>query len=127
MKIALLKYQCSETIKKSINQIIMKIQLNTDHNIEGNERLQAFLENKISNALSRFESYVTRVEVHLSDQNAGKSGPNDKRCLLEVRPEGREPLTVTANADTVENAVNNAIEKIKNVLDTEVGKLNASR
>nr|WP_068889338.1 HPF/RaiA family ribosome-associated protein [Pedobacter panaciterrae] len=105
----------------------MKIQLNTDHNIEGNERLQAFLENKISNALSRFESYVTRVEVHLSDQNAGKSGPNDKRCLLEVRPEGREPLTVTANADTVENAVNNAIEKIKNVLDTEVGKLNASR
>lgn len=105
----------------------MKIQLNTDQNIEGNERLQAFLENKISNALSRFESYLTRVEVHLSDENAGKNGPNDKRCLLEVRPQGREPLTVTANSDTVESAVNNALEKIKKVLDTEVGKLNASR
>lgn len=105
----------------------MKIQLNTDHNIEGNERLQAFLENKISGALSRFENYITRIEVHLSDENAGKSGPNDKRCLLEVRPEGREPLSVTANADTVESAVNSAIAKIKQVLDTEIGKLSSSR
>lgn len=104
----------------------MKIQVNTDHNIEGNERLQAFLENKLSNALSRFESFLTRVEVHLSDENAEKNGPKDKRCVLEVRPEGREPLTVTAHSDTVESAVNNAIEKIKHVLDTETGKLNTS-
>lgn len=105
----------------------MKIQLDTDHNIEGNERLQAFLENKISSALSRFENYITRLKVHLSDENAGKNGPNDKRCLLEVRLEGREPLSVTANADTVESAVNSAIAKIKQVLDTEIGKLTSSR
>ncbi|MBB5438168.1 ribosome-associated translation inhibitor RaiA [Pedobacter sp. AK017] len=105
----------------------MKIHINTDHNIEGNERLQSFLENKISNALSRFENYLTRVEVHLSDENAGKNGPMDKRCLLEVRPEGKEPLTVTANADTIEAAVSNAIEKMKQVLTTELGKQTSLR
>lgn len=101
----------------------MKIQINTDHNIEGNERLDAFLENKVANALSRFENHITRIELHLSDENASKSGPEDKRCLLEARLEGREPLTVTGNADTVESAVNAAIEKMKHVLDTVLGKL----
>ncbi len=101
----------------------MTIQINTDNNIEGNERLQAFLEEKLTSSLSRFESHITRVEVHLSDQNAGKSGANDKRCVLEVRTEGKDPLTVTANADTVEMAINSAIDKIKHVLDTELGKL----
>ncbi|MFD0764634.1 HPF/RaiA family ribosome-associated protein [Mucilaginibacter lutimaris] len=101
----------------------MKIQINTDHNIEGNERLQAFLENKITNALGRFENHITRIELHLSDDNAGKSGPDDKRCLLEARLEGREPLSVTANSETVESAVNSAIEKIKKVLTTALEKM----
>ncbi|MEO5892475.1 MAG: HPF/RaiA family ribosome-associated protein [Ferruginibacter sp.] len=101
----------------------MNIQINTDHNIDGNERLQAFLENKISTSLSRFENHLARIEVYLSDENAGKSSPNDKRCLLEARMERHEPLSVTANADTIESAVNSAIEKIKQVLDTTIGKL----
>jgi len=105
----------------------MNIQINTDNHIEGNERLQAFLQDKIANAFSRFENHLTRIEVHLSDENAGKSGPNDKRCVLEARPEGRTPMTVTANADTIESVVNNAIDKMKKVLDTEFGKSNGGR
>lgn len=105
----------------------MNIQINTDHNIEGNERLQGFLENKISSALARFENHLTTIVVHISDENAGKSGPDDKRCLLESRLHGRAPLTVSANADTIESAVNSAIEKMKSVLDTEFGKSNGSR
>ncbi len=105
----------------------MTIQLNTDNNIDGNERLQAFLETKLNSSLSRFEAHITRIEVHLSDQNAGKNGVNDKRCLLEVRTEGKEPLIVTANEDTIETAIYSAIDKIKHVLDTELGKLNSSR
>ncbi|MGY4386105.1 ribosome-associated translation inhibitor RaiA [Pedobacter sp. UYP24] len=105
----------------------MKVQINTDHNIEGTERLQEFLENKIATAFTRFESHLSRIEIHLSDENAGKTGPKDKRCLLEARPNGMEPLTVTANADTIESVVSSAIEKMKHVLDTEIGKLNAAR
>lgn len=105
----------------------MNIQINTDNNIEGSERLQSFLETKISSTLSRFESHITRIEVHLSDENAGKNGPKDKRCLIEARLDGKDPLTATANSDTVENAVSNAIDKIKQVLDTQLGKSNAAR
>ncbi|MCC8410776.1 HPF/RaiA family ribosome-associated protein [Mucilaginibacter sp. UR6-1] len=105
----------------------MNIQINTDKNIDGNERLQAFLEDKLTNALSRFESHLTRIELHLSDENAGKSGPDDKRCLLEARIEGHEPLSVRANGDTVETAVNDAINKIKNLLDHVMGKQNLKK
>ncbi|RZM26860.1 MAG: HPF/RaiA family ribosome-associated protein, partial [Pedobacter sp.] len=91
----------------------MKIQINTDQNIEGNERVQSFLEQKISDALARFESHITRVELHLSDENSIKNGPDDIRCLFEVRLEGLEPLAVTANADTIEAVVSKAIDKVK--------------
>lgn len=101
----------------------MNIQINTDHNIDGNERLQAYIKSKITDALKRFENQITRVEIHLSDENAGKTGLDDKRCLLEARLEGHEPLSVTANADTIENALNSATDKIKRVLETVVGKL----
>ena len=105
----------------------MKIQINTDHNVDGNERLHAFLEDKITNALKRFENHLTRIEVHLSDENAIKNGPDDIRCLFEVRLEGREPLAVTANANTIEAVVSMAIEKVKSLLDTQLGKQTDSR
>ncbi len=103
----------------------MIIQVNTDHHIDGNERLGAFLENKIADSLSRFSNQITRVEVHLADENGSKGGENDKRCTLEARLEGIEPLAVTEHADTVDKAVNGAINKLKSALDSVIGKLRA--
>lgn len=105
----------------------MNIQINTDRNIDGNERLQGYFDNKITTAFSRFTNHITSIIIHLSDENAGKTGPDDKRCVLEVRGEGRNPQTVTANADTIDLAVNGAIDKMKRVLDTEYGKLSQVR
>ena len=36
----------------------------------------------------RFSAHITRVEVHLGDENAGKRGSDDKRCMMEARLEG---------------------------------------
>lgn len=105
----------------------MKIQINTDHNIENSERLDSFLQEMVATAFKRYDSHITRVEVHLSDENSGKNGPEDKRCLLEVRTEGKQPHSTTANADTLEKAVNGAITKMKQVLETEIGKTTAHR
>ena len=58
----------------------MPIQINTDHNIEGRESLANHVRALVATALSRHEERVTRVEVHLSDQNSGKGGSDDKRC-----------------------------------------------
>jgi len=101
----------------------MLIQINTDKNIKGSEALSSKLTGIISDELSRFNNHITRVEVHLSDENSHKSGVNDKRCVLEARLEKRKPIAVTSQADTVELAVDGAVEKLKNSLTTIIGRL----
>lgn len=100
----------------------MTIQFNTDNNVTGKEELTAPLTDLISNKLDRFSERITRVEVHLSDENANKGGQNDKRCLLEARMEGKKPITVTNLANTHEQAVEGAIDKLKTSLDTIIGR-----
>jgi ribosome-associated translation inhibitor RaiA len=101
----------------------MTIQFNTDNNIKGSEKLRAYLTDLISEELSRFSDQITRVEVHLSDENGPKEGLNDKRCIIEARLEGMKPIAVTNHADTHELAVEGAIEKLKTSLETILGRL----
>ena len=91
----------------------MTIQLNTDKNIEGSERLTNYINDTISEELSRFNDYITRIEVHLSDENGAKEGANDKKCVLEARIKNKQPIAATSNADTVEKALSDSLSKIK--------------
>jgi ribosome-associated translation inhibitor RaiA len=100
----------------------MKIQFNTDNNIKGTEELRGPLEERITTSLSRFSDRITRVEVHLNDENSHKNGQNDKRCMLEARLEGMQPISVTNNDATEDQAVKGAIDKLKAALDTVIGK-----
>lgn len=103
----------------------MQIQLNTDKNITGDEALAHSVETTLNRVLARFSGKVTRLEVHLSDENStSKSGVIDKRCLLEARLAGLDPVTVSDLALTVEQAVNGAAHKMVSLLDSELGKLN---
>ncbi len=65
----------------------------------------------IEAGLSRFKKRLTRVEVHLSDVNGPKGG-RDCRCALEARPAGRQPVAVTSEAHTSDDAVKGAVEKM---------------
>ena len=100
----------------------MTIQFNTDKNIQGREELTTPLIGLISEELNRFSDKITRVEVHLSDEDGNKDGQGDKRCLLEARLEGRQPIAVTNMADTHEQAVEGAINKLKASLETILGR-----
>ncbi len=101
----------------------MDVQLNTDRNIEGNEALAARVAATVERALRRFDDQITRVEVHLSDENAGKFGVGDKRCLMEARLEGRQPVAVTHQAGSLIEAVDGAANKLKSLLDSALGRL----
>ena len=101
----------------------MTIQLNADNNLKIHELFGKELKDLLTEELSRFSEHITKLEVHLSDDNGGKDGPNDKRCMLEARLEGRQPIAVTAHADTLEQSVAAAIDKLKNSLDTILGRL----
>ncbi|HEY8387210.1 MAG TPA: HPF/RaiA family ribosome-associated protein [Parasegetibacter sp.] len=101
----------------------MQIQFNTDNHIKGSEKLQENLRSLIAAPLERFSSRLTRIEVHLNDENSIKGGGDDKRCMLEARIEGMQPIAVTNFGDTLENAVRGAVDKLKAALDTAIGKL----
>lgn len=100
----------------------MKIQFNTDKTINGDEKNETFFSDLIANELDRFQSHITRIEVHVADQNGKKDGINEIRCLLEARLEGRQPIAVSDQADTIEQAVSGAIDKLKAYLETILGR-----
>lgn len=103
----------------------MQIQFNTDNTVEGNARMQSHFSEEISEILKRFEDKITRVEVHLGDENNEKFGMDDKRCLIEVRLAGKNPVAVTNHANTIEKAVSGATDKMKKLLTTTFEKLKA--
>jgi hypothetical protein len=101
----------------------MKIQVNTDKNVTGSEELRLSLTSLLSEELSRFNEHITRLEVHLSDEDGIKDGLGDKRCLLEARLGGRQPIAVTNQANTHEQAVRGAVDKLKTSISTILGRL----
>lgn len=96
----------------------MIVQLNTDNNINGSEKLNENFSSAISAELERYSEHISRVEIFLADENAAKTGANDKRCTLEARVNGREPIAVTAHGDTLDIAFNTAIDKLHSSLTT---------
>jgi ribosome-associated translation inhibitor RaiA len=100
----------------------MTIQINTDNNVDGNERSKIYFSDELEKALIRFEEKITRLEVHLGDENSDKSGMNDKRCLIEARIINMQPVAVTNHAETTEKAFHGALDKIKKVLETTFEK-----
>jgi ribosome-associated translation inhibitor RaiA len=101
----------------------MQIQVNTDHNLEGREALIHWVEAEVRQILDRFSDHITRVEVHLSDENSGKSGGDDKRCLMEARISSRQPLAVHHHAGSLNDAFSGAAEKMKRSLESALGRL----
>jgi len=104
----------------------MKIQVNTDSNIQGREALAAQVTTIVEHALKRFQEHVTRVEVHLSDQNGDKSGQQDKRCVMEARLEGRPPVAASDEAATTAQAVRGAADKLSGLIDSQLGRVASS-
>lgn len=105
----------------------MHIQVNTDHTVEGHEALAAHIRGVVVDALSRMSDHIMRVEVHLTDENGSKNGKKDKRCMMEARLEGRQPIAVTDEAPTVELAVNGAADKLARLIEHTLGKLHDQR
>jgi len=103
----------------------MIIQINTDNHIVGREALSHKAEAMVASTLDHLAEHVTRVEVHLSDENAQKAGDRDKRCTMEARLEGRQPIAVTDASENLDAAIAGAAEKLKRSIDQILGRLNS--
>ncbi len=103
----------------------MQILINTDTHVDDEPDLRERIDGKITSGLARFSDRLTRVEVHVSDQNADRGGGDDMRCTLEARPAGQQPIVVVCSGATTEEAISGAVKKMRNLLDTSFGRFEA--
>jgi len=105
----------------------MKVQINTDANVDSTEGLVTHVEATLEKTLRHLKERLTRVEVHLSDVNGGKDGNDDKRCVIEARPKNLQPVSVSHQAGSLHQAIDGAASKLKTSLETVVGRLDDKR
>ncbi len=106
----------------------MELLFNTDNQIDATEAMEARANEIVDSALGRFEHHLTRIELHLADENSPqKGGSADIRCTMEARPEGLRPLTATHHDANPDAAMRGAAKKLQRALDNEFGKLDARR
>lgn len=92
------------------------------HSMSSSDALDAHVRDTINNRLERFSDRLTRVEVHLGDENGKKPGPHDKRCMLEARPAGKDPIAVEEHADDIYKAITEAAKDMVRALEKRLHK-----
>lgn len=101
----------------------MLVQFNTDIHVDGSAEVEAEIVERVTGILDRFEKHLTRLEIHLTDENSGaKGGDTDIRCTLEARITSMDPTVVTHDDATPGQAADGAARKMRRALDTALGK-----
>jgi len=67
------------------------------------------------------------VEVHLADENGQKTGGHDKKCTLEARLAGLQPVAATDHGASLDQAMDGALEKLVALLDHKLGRLHEKK
>lgn len=81
------------------------------------DAIEQFVHDRVNKELAHMSSRITRVEIHLHDDNsAQKSAANDKRCTMEARPAGRQPLAVEQSGDNLQEVISDAAGKLSRAL-----------
>jgi ribosome-associated translation inhibitor RaiA len=94
----------------------MQVQFNSDSSIMGTENVAERIERQLRERLARFVQRLTRLEVHVRDDNARKGGADEARIA------GEAPVSVTAHGDTVDAAARQAGSKLAKLLENHFGK-----
>jgi hypothetical protein len=102
----------------------VQVQINT---AKGVDVTTDWMEEEILDTLDRFGEQLTRVEVHLTDQNGDKPGTDDQRCVMEARVAGLKTVAVTHSAGNVHDAYGGALTKLSRSLDTTLAKVENRR
>jgi ribosome-associated translation inhibitor RaiA len=101
----------------------MQILMNSDHGVHGGDSATETVESIVHNAVDRFATRITRIEVHLSDTNGPKHGEHAKRCVMEARIAGVRPLAVAHEAPHMLQAVEGAADKLKRSIEHTLGRM----
>ncbi len=102
----------------------MIVQINTGNQVDIDQSVRQNINDNLTATLDRFQDRITRVQVHLNDENSEKGGAADKRCMMEARLSGLDPIAVTAHDETIHRVSRGALNKLERAIDNQLGKLN---
>ena len=100
----------------------MQIQVHSNHTVNTSASLEEWARRELGQALDRFADEISCLEVHLSDINSDRVSEDHKRCMIEARLHGREPLAVNHQAPRLDEALYGACDKLTRSLDSTLGK-----
>ena len=100
----------------------MQVQFNSDSSVMGTANVAERIEASVREKLSRFSERLTRVEIHVRDENGPKHGADDKACMIEARPRGGRAIGVTEHASKVDDAASKAARTLAQRLERHFGK-----
>ncbi len=86
------------------------------------EPLRGYVERDINEILQHYATRLTRVEVHLKDLNSSQKNGVDKRCTIEARPSGLDPVVAEHDASEFKDAVHQAALKLERALQHRIDK-----
>jgi ribosome-associated translation inhibitor RaiA len=101
----------------------MQINVNTDRTIEKHQGLDEHVEGVVQSSIGRFGEQVTRVDVHLSNENKEKQADGGNYCMMEARVSGYQPIVVHEHSIDLHQSIKNAGGKLARALDSALGRL----
>jgi ribosome-associated translation inhibitor RaiA len=94
----------------------MKVHVHTDRNLVIDAELEARIASNAAAALANVGARVIRVDLHLTDQSAGRKAGAHVRCRAEAHASGVAPVTVTHDAPDARAALDGAVASLASTL-----------
>lgn len=101
----------------------MKVHVHTDRNLVIDAELEARIAAHTAEALAHFGARIIRVDLHLTDQSAGRKAGAHVRCLAEAHPAGLAPVTVTYDAADAKAALDGAVAGLAGTLGHTLSRI----
>ena len=90
-------------------------------NLHVDEATESHVQRRMNFALEQFNSWITRVQVHLEDVNGPRRGI-DKQCRILVNLKGGKTIKVEDLDVDLIAAVNRAADRVGQVVSREVDR-----
>jgi len=99
----------------------MQLQINAG-DVELTDAIRQHIEDSVQQAFKHHADRITRVEVHLHDEASKRQATKDKKCTIEVRLAGMQPLAVEHDADDLYDAIKQAAGKAHRAVDHKLDR-----
>ena len=98
----------------------MQVEINAQK-LQLDPMIQEHVERQMNFALGQFNSWITRVKVHLEDVNGIKRGV-DKQCRILVGMKGGKTIKVQDLDADLTAAINRAADRVGHAVSREVDR-----